>query len=211
MKNWLRNIGWKILGENYYKFLKNQHKIYIDHSRNVSIGAKTYHNGAFVWRWNKESSLQIGSYCSIANDVHFILDSAYHLVSNVTSFPLFNHIKNTGIISSSDFINFKKEVKPVKADIVVGNDVWIGMNAIILPGVKIGNGVTIMAGAVVSKDVPDYKVVGGVPAKIINSKYENSVIDKMQQIAWWDWPEKIVEENWEDFYLPIDDFIKKWS
>ena len=211
MINWLRKISWKILGNNYYRFLSKQHKVYIDNNDTTSIGVKTYHNGAFVWKWHKDSKLDIGKYCSIANDVHFVLDSAYHLKSEITSFPIFNHISDSQITSNPNFKDFKETVKPVKSNIVIGHDVWIGMNAVILPNVKVGNGVTIMSGAIVSKDIPDYAVVGGVPAKIISYKHDQPTIDKLNFIAWWNWPESKVEANWNDFYLPINEFLDKWD
>ena len=212
MKNWFRKIGWKILGINYFNYLDGQHKVYLDKSPHVTLGVKTYHNGAFVWQWHPSSKLVIGKYCSIANDVNFILDCGYHLLSQVTNFPHFNHIKDESIISRGQSIaTFKKTVRPKKSNIEIGNDVWIGMNAIILPGVKIGNGVTIMAGAVVSHDIPDYAIVGGVPGKIIRMKYEPADIEKMLKIAWWHWPVTKVENNWNDFYLSLPEFIDKWQ
>ncbi|MGX7668112.1 CatB-related O-acetyltransferase [Flavobacterium pedocola] len=212
MTKWIRQIGWKLLGKSYFTFLEGQRKVYLDKASNVSIGYKTYHNGAFVWKWHKDSQLTIGKYCSIANDVHFVLDCGYHLVSEVTSFPHFNHMKNADLpIGGVSQAIFKKEIQPKKSNIVIGNDVWIGMNAVIMPGVTIGNGVTVMAGAVVTKDIPDYAIVGGVPAALSKMKYDATVIEKMQQIAWWDWPAEKVEENVGDFYLPITEFINKWT
>ncbi|HEX7869292.1 MAG TPA: hypothetical protein VF455_04185, partial [Chryseobacterium sp.] len=87
---------------------------------------------------------------------------------------------------------------------------WIGMNAVILPNVTIGNGVTIMAGTVVTKDVPDYAIVGGIPGEIVKMKYDLDTILKMKQIEWWNWNPEKVEENVGDFYIPIQDFITKW-
>ena len=84
------------------------------------------------------------------------------------------------------------------------------MNAVILPNVKVGNGVMILAGSVVSKDIPDYAVVGGVPATIIKMKYDAETIDKLKKIAWWEWDAIKVEENVSDFYEPIQEFINKW-
>ncbi len=211
MKNWLRKTGWKILGISYFNYLKGQNKKYIDQSGNTAIGIKTYHNGAFVWNWHKESKLTIGKYCSIANDVNFILDCGYHLLSEVSNFPHFNQIKNASVLIDPQLIIFKSEVKPIKRNIVVGNDVWIGMNTIILPGVTIGNGVTVMAGSVITKDIPDYAVVGGVPGQIIRMKHKPAIIDKMLQIAWWDRDVNDVEKNWSDFYLPLEQFIDKWQ
>ncbi|MNQ99528.1 Chloramphenicol acetyltransferase [compost metagenome] len=84
------------------------------------------------------------------------------------------------------------------------------MNATILPGVTIGNGVTILAGAVVSEDIPDYAIVGGVPSKVIKFKHNPESIEALNKIGWWNWPEKKIKANVNDFYLPIDLFIKKY-
>lgn len=211
MKNKIRLFLWKLLGINYYDYLKGQRKEYLHAAKNISIGIKTYHNGAFVWRWNDESSLEIGAYCSIANDVNFILDDGYHLLSEVTSFPLFNHMDNKTLpVGSLTIDEFKRTIHPKKAHIKIGNDVWIGMNAVILPETIIGNGVTIMAGAVISGKIPDYAVVGGVPGKIIRMKHEPTEIDQLNQIAWWSWSVEKVEQNLADFYLPTKEFIGKW-
>ena len=95
--------------------------------------------------------------------------------------------------------------------IKIGNDVWIGLNAIILHGCKIGNGVTIAAGAVVTKDVPDFCVVGGIPAKIIRKKCTDEEAEQMNQIAWWDWSDNVIAERNADFRLSISEFIKKYE
>jgi len=212
MKQFLRKLGWKILGNKYYTFLKGQHKTYLNQTKNVSIGYKTYHNGAFVWQWHTNSSLEIGKYCSIANDVHFVLDSGHHLLSEVTTFPHFNHLTNKSLTIGNKSINdFKNEICTEESKIIIGNDVWIGMCAIILPNVKIGNGVTIMAGAVVSHDIPDYAVAGGVPATIIKMKYNPETIKDLKKISWWNWEHQKVEENVGDFYLSIQEFIQKWK
>lgn len=211
MKKVIRKYLWKLLGYNYFVFLNGQNKKYIDKVKNVTIGYKTYHNGAFVLSWDKAATLSIGKYCSIANDVNFILDDGFHLQSEITNFPHFNHIKQDFIKKSTELIEFKTNLKAVKSDIKIGNDVWIGMNSIILPGVTVGDGVTIMAGSIVAKDVPDYAVVAGIPATIVKMKYEKSTIESLQKIAWWNWENNKVEENWKDFYLPIESFINKWN
>lgn len=210
MKDLLRNFFWKILGINYYIFLKKQNKVFIDQDEKVSIGFKTYHNGAYVWRWHKSSKLVIGKFCSIANDVNFILDDGSHLLSETTSFPHFNHIHDNLIRESVSLKKFKKQIPSKKNSITIGNDVWIGMNSTLLPGVTIGNGVTVMAGAVVTKDVPDYAVVSGIPAKIIKMKHDDDTIAALQKIAWWEWSNNTIEKHWEDFYLPTREFINKW-
>ncbi|WP_305070303.1 CatB-related O-acetyltransferase [Flavobacterium sp. ENC] len=211
MRHFLRKIAWIFLGKGYFDFLKGQHKTYLHQAKNVSLGYKSYHNGAFVWQWHQNSQLEIGKYCSIANDVHFILDSGHHRLSEVTSFPHFNHLVDKDLpIGNQTQSDFRKNIKTGESKTIIGNDVWIGMNAIILPNVKIGDGVTILAGSVVTKDVPDYAVVGGIPAAIVKMKYDLDTIDKMKKIQWWNWPPEKVEENVGDFYSPIHDFIAKW-
>ncbi len=213
MKEKIRSFFWKFLGSRYYDFLKGQkNKSYLHQAKHLKMGIKSYHNGAYVWQWDLESSIEIGSYCSIANDVNFIVDDGYHLLSDITSFPHFAHMSDPKmLIGNLTNEAFRKKIKATKSNIIVGNDVWIGMNVIILPGVKIGNGVTIMAGAVVSSDVSDYTIVGGVPAKVVKMKYDNDTIKKLNAIAWWDWDVKRIEENAADFYLTVNDFVKKWE
>ncbi|MFH7013745.1 CatB-related O-acetyltransferase [Flavobacterium sp. FlaQc-52] len=211
MKQFFRRIAWTILGKGYFDFLKGQNKTYLHKAKNVSIGYKTYHNGAFVWQWHQNSALEIGKYCSIANDVNFILDSGHHTISEVTSYPHFNHLVNKELpIGSSTQSDFKRNIRTEESKTIVGNDVWIGMNAIILPNVKIGDGVTILAGTVVTKDVPDYAIVGGIPGAIVKMKYDLDTIDKMKKIQWWNWSPDKVEENVGDFYISIHDFTTKW-
>ena len=83
------------------------------------------------------------------------------------------------------------------------------MNATILPGITIGNGVTVLAGAIVSENIPDYAIVGGVPAKIVKYKHSQEIIDALNKVRWWDWSEEKIKRNINDFYLPIEIFIKK--
>jgi virginiamycin A acetyltransferase len=210
----IRGLFWKILGIKYYNYLKGINKTYLKDAKWANVGNKTYDNGAFVWKWFNNSSLVIGKYCSIANDVNFICDPGFHTQSEITSFPLFHQVlKKNDEVTIHD-VSYKvseinEKLKSQKANIIVGNDVWIGMNVTILPGVKIGNGVTILAGAVVSNDVPDYGVIGGVPAEIIKFKHNQQIIDALNKISWWDWPEEKIKLNIDDFYLPIENFIQK--
>lgn len=216
MINFIRKTAWKILGFHYFKFLKNQDVTYLKDAKWVNLGTGTYDNGALVWKWCAESSLTIGNYCSIAYGVQFICDSGYHIESEVTNFPIFHEL-----LDKEDFIKIKdtnyrvSEIKskllPQKRSIIVGNDVWIGANVTILPGVKIGNGVTILAGSVVSKDIPDYVVVGGVPASVISQKYSDEITKNMLAIAWWNWPQEKIISAKNDFYIPIEEFVKKYT
>lgn len=107
------------------------------------------------------------------------------------------------------FPDFRSWVAPEK-QCVIGNDVWIGRNAIILPGNTIGDGAIIAAGAVVTHDVPPYTIVGGVPARPIRKRFSDDIIEKLLEIKWWDWPEEKIVENFEYFYQP-EKFAEKFG
>lgn len=93
----------------------------------------------------------------------------------------------------------------------IGNDVWLGRNVIVTNGACIGNGVIAGAGAVITKDVPDYAVVVGVPARIIKYRYSQSQIEALNRIQWWNWSDDRIRDCFDDFYLPIDEFIEKYD
>lgn len=102
------------------------------------------------------------------------------------------------------------DIKKVNRRITIGNDVWFGENVIVTNGANIGNGVIAGAGAVITKDVPDYAVVVGVPARIIRYRYTPEQIEKLNKIAWWDWPDEVIRERYDDFYLDIEAFLEKY-
>ena len=106
--------------------------------------------------------------------------------------------------------NPKREKLTLAKRIHIGNDVWLGHNVLITNYANIGNGVIAGAGAVITKDVPDYAVVGGVPARIIRFRYKPDEIDALNKIAWWDWTDDEIRERYDDFYLPIEQFIRKY-
>ena len=121
-----------------------------------------------------------------------------------------NLFKNESLINDIEKKVFFSAFKQ-KEGITVGNDVWIGMGAYIMPGVNIGNGVTIAANSVVIKNVEDYSVVGGVPAKLIRKKHSDLNIRILNKISWWNWNEEIVKQRIDDFYLNPDTFIDKYK
>ncbi|MCU8024497.1 MULTISPECIES: Vat family streptogramin A O-acetyltransferase [unclassified Shewanella] len=132
--------------------------------------------------------LNIGKFCAIAKDVKFIMNGANHQVSGFSTYPFY--IFGNGWEKAAP----KPEDLPFKGDTCIGNDVWIGYNATIMPGVKIGHGAIVASQSVVTKDVPPYAVVGGNPATVIKLRFEQTVIDELVTIAWWDWPiEKITQ------------------
>lgn len=126
--------------------------------------------------------LIIGKFCSIACGARFLFTSANHTQKSLSTYPF--------PIFFEEWDLDKKQVASAwdnKGDIVIGNDVWIGYEAVILSGVHIGDGAIIGTRAVVTKDVPPYTVVGGIPAKEIKKRYNGDTIRKLQQIEWWNW------------------------
>lgn len=130
---------------------------------------------------------------------------------SITSFPIANNVfKNENTINGIDKKTFFSKFKQ-KEGITIGNDVWIGMGAYIMPGVNIGNGVTIAANSVVTGDVSDYTVVAGVPANVIKVKYAKYIIYKLNNIAWWNWEEENIKNRIIYFHKSINEFVNRFS
>ena len=137
-----------------------------------------------------QDRLIIGKFCSIACGAKFLLTSAYHRQSSLSTYPFPIFYEEWGL----DIRDVAKAWDK-KGDIVIGNDVWIGYEAVIMAGVTIGDGAAIGARAVVTKDVPPYTIVGGVPAKPIRRRFPEDVISDLLKIRWWDWPEEKIQMN----------------
>lgn len=164
--------------------------------KGYKIGEWTYGNPN-VRKGDSITRLEIGKYCSIASGVQILLGGE-HRKDWVTTYP-FNVI----------FPEARSiEGHPAsKGDITIGNDVWIGLNAIILSGVQIGNGAIIGAGSVVVKNVPAYSIVAGNPAKVLRIRFPIEIIEKLEKIQWWNWPD---EQVIEALPLLLDDSIEKF-
>jgi virginiamycin A acetyltransferase len=133
--------------------------------------------------------LVIGKYCAIAKGARFIMNGANHKISGFSTYPF------------SIFGNGWEKVMPrpgdlpSKGDTIIMNDVWIGFEALIMPGVKIGNGAIIASGSVVTKNVDSYTIVGGNPAVVIRKRFSDDIIDKLEKIQWWNWnSEKVTDK-----------------
>src|SRR5262245_45024189 len=134
--------------------------------------------------------LVIGRFCAIAEGAKFIMNGANHAMSGFSTYPfnIFGHGWEQGF----DPDTWKREIR---GDTVIGNDVWIGMEAVILPGVTIGDGSIVAARSVVSRDVPAYSVVAGDPANVMKSRFDAGTIRRLLAIAWWDWPLDKITRN----------------
>lgn len=126
--------------------------------------------------------LIIGKFCSIACGAKFLLTSANHKMSSLSTYPFPIFYEEWGL-DVKDIRNAWDN----KGDIVIGNDVWIGYEAVIMSGVTIGDGAIIGTRAVVTKDVPPYTIVGGVPAKPIRKRFDDATIERLVKLRWWDW------------------------
>ena len=178
--------------ENWYRtcFLKN-----IITNPQIIVGDYTYYDDMEdVYNFEKNvlylfdfigDKLIIGKFCQIASGVRFIMNGANHAMGGISTYPFEVFGKSWSNTLSND-LN--------KGDTVIGNDVWIGNSATIMPGIKIGHGAIIGTNALVTKDVAPYTIVGGNPGKVIRNRFEQKTIDFLLELAWWDWPiEKITK------------------
>lgn len=159
---------------------------------NIVIGDYTYYDdpqGAERFEQNvlyhypfSGDKLVIGKFCAIARDVKFVMNGANHQISGISTYPfaIFANGWESAMPAPGDL--------PYKGNTVIGNDVWIGYDALIMPGVHIGDGAIIAARAVVSRDVPPYTVVAGNPARVVKERFAPELAQRLQAIAWWDQP-----------------------
>jgi virginiamycin A acetyltransferase len=128
--------------------------------------------------------LIIGNFCAIASDVKFIMNGGNHELAPISTFPF--GIFGQGWETVNEGANLLEKY-PNKGDMVIGNDVWIGCDATLMPGIQVGNGAVIASKSVVTKNVPDYAIVGGNPAQVIRMRYNDDTIGRLLNIAWWNW------------------------
>ena len=135
--------------------------------------------------------LIIGKFCALARGVKFIMNGANHKLDGFSTYPFF------GFGNGWERVLPQPEEFPYKGDTVVGNDVWIGYEAVIMPGVTIGDGAIVAANSVVVKDVLPYTIVGGNPAKLIRQRFEDDVIEVLLMVVWWNWDIEKITRNLE--------------
>lgn len=161
---------------------------------NIEVGAYTYSTGEACERFETESVLYqtadprdrlvIGRFCSIAPGVRFLMNGANHPDAGST-FPFWIFGKGW----------HERREPRFRGPICVGNDVWIGLEALILPDVTIGDGAVIGARAVVTADVPPFSVVAGNPARVVRMRYDQPTVAKALALRWWDWPAERITRN----------------
>ncbi len=166
---------------------------------NIIIGDYTYYddiNGAEKFEVHVThhyeflgDKLIVGRFCAIAKGIEFVMNGANHKMNSITTYPF--NIMGCGWEKFTPTI----DELPFKGDTVVGNDVWIGQNVTVMPGVQIGDGAIIAANSVVTKNIPAYCIAGGNPCKIIKKRFSDDLIEYLLCIQWWNWSPKKIFEN----------------
>ncbi len=136
--------------------------------------------------------LKIGKFCSIACGAKFIFNAANHSLGSLSTYPFPIFFEEWGLNPDTASISTAWDNK---GNITIGNDVWIGYEAVIMSGVTVGDGAVIGTRAVVTKDVPPYTVVGGVPAKPIKKRFSEETVSELLNLKWWDWDEERIRKN----------------
>ncbi len=170
-------------------------------SKNIIVGEYTYYDdpeGPERFERNVlyhfsfiGDKLIIGKFCAIAKNVKFIMNGANHKISGFSTYPFY--IFGNGWEKATP----KECDLPYKGDTEIGNDVWIGYESVIMPGIKIGSGSIIASKSVVSSDIPAYSIIGGNPAKIIKYRFNEKTIKELLELAWWNWNAEKITENLE--------------
>ena len=159
----------------------------------VMVGEYTYFDRHITLRvWKPEDRIEIGKFCSLAQDV-VIFGGGEHITTRATTFPF-------KWLSADANPDERYADAATKGVTVIGHDVWIGYRAIVLSGVKIGNGAVIGAGSVVTKDIPDYAIAAGNPARVIRDRFQPETIQRLLKLRWWDWDVSAIFANLDLLY-----------
>jgi virginiamycin A acetyltransferase len=154
-------------------------KSYVENGKingKVQIGRYTSINGPNTDIYALKTHVKIGNFCSIARNVS--IQEYNHILQRCSSYFIMHHVFN------EDFLN---EIES-KGPIIIGNDVWIGTQSVVLTGVTIGDGAVIAANSVVNTDIPPYAIAAGTPAKVVGYRFSDELINELLRIQWWDWP-----------------------
>jgi acetyltransferase-like isoleucine patch superfamily enzyme len=196
MLKYLLGLFYNLFNKGISLFALIDYKSKVNRKAKVNRGVKIYDSFidsySYVGGGSDIVCTEIGKFCSIAHNCSIGLGN--HSIKNISTSPLFTEIKN-GTGSSWTKKNSTKKFHRVS----IGNDVWIGTKVIIMGGVHIGDGAIIGAGSIVTKDIPAYAVAAGVPAKVIRYRFEETIIEKLLTMKWWNMPEEKLKKNIELF------------
>ena len=146
--------------------------------------------------------IAMGKVCATADKITFMIDLDHDYASVAQNDP-------QCLVESYTMVDLPRRARR-KGTIIIQNDVWVGHGATIMNGVTLHNGCVVAADSVVTKDVPPYAVVGGNPARVLKYRFDPEIIDALQRIAWWDWPDEALRERKMDFFLPPAEFVAKY-
>ena len=198
VKGWFKHLRNKKISNFAFVSSTNSISIKAKICRLVKIKHSSVGDYSYISANCDITNTTIGKFCSIADNCR--IGTASHTLNNISTSPIFTLKHNaTGTTWTEESIDHRNDTKQVN----IGNDVWIGTRVIIKDGVTIGDGSVIGAGAVVVKDVPQYAVVGGVPAKVIKYRFPQPIIDKLLQLKWWNASDEKLKDN--IFYFQSED------
>jgi len=193
----------RLLRSFYHKVLADQEPYFMAENKKYSgyqIGVGTYGWPEILY-YDAGATLKIGNYCSIAPGVRILLGGEHH-VEYVTTYPFSLLLNEARSLPGYPYS---------KGDVIIGNDVWIGQDAMILSGVCIGDGAVVAGRSVVTRDVAPYSVVAGDPARHIKFRFSQDTIDALLGIAWWNWPASEIRKAWPLLQSPdVDRFVEQY-
>lgn len=193
-----------LLRKAYYRWILNPGPVFMSQNKLYSsykIGEGSYGKPEVVF-WDAGAQLEIGRYCSIAPGVTILLGGEHHH-DWVTTYPFSLLFEEAAALPGYPY---------TRGDVSIGNDVWIGQDALVLSGVTIGDGAVVAARSVVAKDVAPYSLVGGVPSRHIRYRVPEASISALLQIAWWNWPWAKIKEALPLLYSSeVEAFIAKYG
>lgn len=168
--------------------------------KHVHIGRHTYYVlEETVTEAKAETPVTFGNFCSISRGVLIVAD-VLHSPDRVSTYPLAGRLCDEG-----------RDPPANQKPLTIGNDVWIERRALVLPGTTIGDGAVIVAGSVVSGNIPPYAIYEGNPAKLVRYRFDGKTIESLLKIRWWDWPDEKIRAERSSFYGSVSDFVSRHS